>query len=166
MLIGAWLATISLGLLVAATRAGVGMPAQAWVTLVVGTAATVGVLVTWRQKNRSDNRSEWWRRATWALERTFETDSRQATLGWAMLDKLVQSPLATKDDSDIVQVVAEHAALGDGDVDVWEDEDGEESLGGEVCDVEGSEVGGVGEDDEVGDVGVEQDGPERPLEGP
>lgn len=160
MLIGAWLATISLGLLVAGTRAGVGMPAQAWVTLVVGTAATVGVLVTWRQKNRSDNRSEWWRRATWALERTFEADSRQATLGWAMLDKLVQSPLATKDDSDIVQVVAEHAALGDGDV--WEDEDGEESRDGEVC---AGEVGGVGEDDEVHD--VEQDGEdvERPVPG-
>jgi hypothetical protein len=38
------------------------MPSQAWVTLIVGTLATIGVIVTWQQKNRADRRSEWWRR--------------------------------------------------------------------------------------------------------
>ena len=90
--------------------------------MIVGGLATVGVLATWQQKNRADRRSEWWRRTTWAFERTFSTDDLQAELGWQMLDTLVRSTLATKDDSEIVQMIAEHAALsetgeegGDGD---------------------------------------------------
>jgi hypothetical protein len=51
------------------------VPAQAWVTLIVGLAATVGVLVTWRQKNTADRRSEWWRRTTWAFERSLSDNN-------------------------------------------------------------------------------------------
>ncbi|AJK81839.1 hypothetical protein ACYJ3J_11080 [Mycobacterium avium subsp. paratuberculosis] len=96
------------------------MPAQAWVTLIVGGVATIGVLVTWQQKSRADRRSEWWRRTMWAFERTFSDDDTQAELGWKMLSALVVSRLATVDDSEIVQMIAEHAALsgpedGDGD---------------------------------------------------
>lgn len=87
------------------------MPAQAWVTLIVGSVATLGVIVTWQQKNRADKRSEWWRRTQWAFERTFTTDYDQAELGWKMLSRLVGSRLATRDDSEIVQVIAEHATM-------------------------------------------------------
>ena len=80
-------------------------------TLIVGSVATVGVVVTWQQKNRADKRSEWWRRTQWTLERTFTTDYDQAGLGWKILFALVGSRLATKDDFEIVQVIAEHAAL-------------------------------------------------------
>jgi hypothetical protein len=45
-----------------------------WVTLIVGGAAAIGVILTWQQKNRADRRSEWWRRTQWAFERTFTTD--------------------------------------------------------------------------------------------
>ena len=90
----------------------VGVPAQAWVTLIVGGVATIGVIVTWQQKNRADRRSEWWRRTAWAFERTFSDDDSQAELGWKVLYTLVQSTLATADDSDIMQVIAEQAALG------------------------------------------------------
>lgn len=91
-------------------------------TLIVGGAAAIGVIVTWQQKNRADRRSEWWRRTTWAFERTFSTDDAQAGLGWKLLAALVQSKLVTKDDSDIVQVIAEHTALDD----AWqEDDDGD-----------------------------------------
>lgn len=100
------------------------MPAQAWVTLIIGGLATLGVVITWQQKNRADRRSEWWRRTTWAFERTFSTDDNQAQLGWTMLTALVGSTLATKDDTEFVQVIAEHAALGDSD---QEDDDGGES---------------------------------------
>lgn len=89
------------------------MPAQAWVTVIVGLVATGGVLVTWWQKNTADRRSEWWRRVTWAFERTFSSDDTEAALGWKMLDTLLQSKLATRGDSDIVQVIGEHTALGD-----------------------------------------------------
>jgi hypothetical protein len=36
-----------------------------------------------------------------------------AELGWKVLAKLLASQLATKTDSDVIQVIAEHAALGE-----------------------------------------------------
>ena len=87
------------------------MPAQAWVTLIVGGVAAIGVIVTWQQKNRADRRSEWWRRMTWALERTFASDGTEAEIGWKVLETLQRSRLATSDDSDIVQVVGEHTSI-------------------------------------------------------
>jgi hypothetical protein len=56
------------------------------------------VLVTWRQKNAADQRSEWWRRTARAFERS-------------LLRTLFESRLATKNDSDVVQVIAEHMTL-------------------------------------------------------
>lgn len=95
------------------------MPAQAWVTLIVGLIAIAGVLITWRQKNTADRRSEWWRRLAWAYERAFSDDPAEQELGWELINVLVASPLATKDDSDIVQVVGEliarSAAAEEGD---------------------------------------------------
>lgn len=86
------------------------MPAQAWVTLVVGGVAAIGVIVTWQQKNRADRRSEWWRRSAWAFERSFSENESQRRLGWQLWDVLGISRLATRDDSDIVQVIGERAA--------------------------------------------------------
>ncbi|WP_235673637.1 hypothetical protein [Mycolicibacter algericus] len=82
-------------------------------TLIVGGLATVGVIATWQQKNRADRRSEWWRRTTWAFERTFSDNDSQARLGWSILHTLIRSRLATVDDNDIVQVISEHAAVDD-----------------------------------------------------
>lgn len=122
-------------------------------TLLVGSAAAVGVIITWQQKNTADKRSEWWRRTAWAFERTFSaapvapaqtepplggpqappasgpaapapgpaeeaaaakaaTAQAEATLGWTVLETMMGSKLATKDDSLIVQVIAEQVALG------------------------------------------------------
>lgn len=89
------------------------MPAQAWVTLIVSGLAAVGVIVTWRQKNRADRRSEWWRRTTWPLERTFSDDGLQVGLGWEILDVLLESALVTADDAQIVQVIARRAVEGE-----------------------------------------------------
>ena len=82
--------------------------------MIVGGVAAIGVVVTWQQKHHADRRSEWWRRTAWAFERTFSGDNAQARLGWKLLDTLLRSKLATKDDSDIVHVIAVHAALGGG----------------------------------------------------
>lgn len=87
------------------------MPAQAWVQLVVGVAATLGVLVTWHQKNTADRRGEWWRRSAWAFERSFSDKKTEAELGWTLLAVLTESRLVTTSDSDVVQVIAEHVAL-------------------------------------------------------
>lgn len=89
------------------------MPAQAWVTLIVGGFAVAGVVITWQQKNRADRRSEWWKRTQWAFERTLSSDPHEARLGWDLLIMLMRSTLATGDDTDIVQVIAQHAALSE-----------------------------------------------------
>ncbi|KMO69818.1 hypothetical protein [Mycolicibacterium chlorophenolicum] len=123
------------------------MPAQAWVTLIVGLIATVGVLVTWRQKNTADRRSEWWRRTTWALELTFSDAQEQRRLGWSLLLALAASKLVTKGDSDILQAIAEHVAMeGGGD-------DGEDSRDDVLADPHHD-----GEPDEY-----EQEGPGQQL---
>lgn len=90
------------------------MPAQAWVTLLVGGVAAIGVIVTWQQKTRADRRSEWWRRSAWAFERTFGDVDNQRQLGWKVLDTLLRSTLATRDDSGIVQVISEYLAESNG----------------------------------------------------
>ncbi|MFC8281278.1 hypothetical protein [Rhodococcoides kroppenstedtii] len=54
------------------------MPAQAWVTLIVGVLAVVGVALTVRQRTRADNRAQSWQRITWCLERTVYRDTTRA----------------------------------------------------------------------------------------
>ncbi|MDD4865607.1 MAG: hypothetical protein PHQ28_00260 [Mycobacterium sp.] len=97
------------------------MPAQAWVALIVGGVAAVGAVVNWYQRNRSDRRSEWWRRTSWAYERTFSDNDEEARVGWEMLRVMVRSRLATQDDSDIVQVVGEQESLGTAEEDEYGD---------------------------------------------
>jgi len=79
------------------------------VTLIVGGVAAAGVIVSWQQKNHADKRSEWWRRTQWAFECALSSEGPRAELGWKLLRTLVASRLATRDDSDIVQLMAEHA---------------------------------------------------------
>lgn len=115
------------------------MPAQAWVTLIVGLVATVGVLVTWQQKNTADRRSEWWRRTSWALDLTFSDAQEKRQLGWSLLLALAGSKLVTKGDSDVMQAVAEHVAKGD-------DDDGEDSGEGVVADPHEDDDANLGEE--------------------
>lgn len=57
------------------------------------------VVITIRQKTDSDNRAEWWKRYTWAIER-MEQDTDSALLH---LKVLSDSPLATKTEGRIIQ---------------------------------------------------------------
>jgi hypothetical protein len=92
-----------------------GSGASTWGPLIVGALAAVGapvgVFFTLQQKGKSDNQSEWWRRTAWAFERTFSADNAEAELGWNVLATLIGSKLVTSDDSEIIQVIAEHVAL-------------------------------------------------------
>ena len=47
--------------------------------------------------------------------------------GWRVLETLVASTLATRSDSDIVQVIAEQIALGDAGTDCEQEEDHDHS---------------------------------------
>lgn len=89
------------------------MPAQAWVTLLVGLAATVGVIITWRQEQIADRRAEWWRRLSWAFDHSLSNDPDEVDFGWLMIEHLAASKLATSDDTKFFQAVAERWVSGD-----------------------------------------------------
>lgn len=91
------------------------MPAQAWTTLIVGVAAAVGVIITWRQKQNADRRAEWWRRLSWAFDHSLSQDPDEADFGWLMVDHLSRSRLATAADEEFLQAVAERWISGDND---------------------------------------------------
>lgn len=57
------------------------------------------VLVSLHQKTNSDDRSEWWKRYTWVIER-LDKDFDDALFH---LDVLADSPLATETEAQIVQ---------------------------------------------------------------
>jgi hypothetical protein len=70
-------------------------------------------------RDTADRRSEWWRRTAWAFERSLAENDAEAGLGWKLLETIVESKLATKSDTNVVQVIAEHMAL-----DEYDDEEG------------------------------------------
>lgn len=82
-------------------------------TLVVGIVGIAGVLVTLYQRDRADRRSEWWRRATWAVERTFSEIEEEAATGFAVLAVLVQSDLITATEREMVAALAQQALQAD-----------------------------------------------------
>lgn len=103
----AWLGTVIVLATLIVMAFLIDMPAQAWVTLVVGVVATGGVLLSWRQKFDSDRRAEWWRRISWSFDHVLSGDAEREAFGWVVLDHLAKSTLATKDDADLFQTVAE-----------------------------------------------------------
>lgn len=80
--------------------------AQITAPFLAAAAAVGGVSVTVRQKDRSERRSEWWRRATWALDRTRGSEAEEIEIGWSVLDGLARSGLATATEEAIVEELA------------------------------------------------------------
>lgn len=60
-------------------------------------AAVIGGF-TLRQRARADDRSEWWRRAQWALDRALDDRPSTKALGLATLEVLARSTLAHADE--------------------------------------------------------------------
>ncbi|MBT8159962.1 hypothetical protein KKI43_05835 [Arthrobacter sp. GN70] len=71
-------------------------------------AASVGLL-TLRQKARSDNRSEWWRRAQWALDACLSRSRSEAEMGQRAIDILGRSELASHEELALLRVGTEDA---------------------------------------------------------
>ena len=86
------------------------MPAQAWVTLIVGVLAVVGVALTVRQRTVADKRAQAWQRITWCLERTTSSDSDEVALGWDIYSTVTDSPLITRTEEDVLLAVTARAA--------------------------------------------------------
>jgi flagellar biogenesis protein FliO len=73
-------------------------------------AALVGLL-TLRQKARADDRSEWWRRAQWALDASLSRSRSEAEMGQKAIEILGQSELASREDLALLKVGTEDALL-------------------------------------------------------
>ncbi|WP_328813566.1 hypothetical protein [Rhodococcus sp. NBC_00297] len=85
------------------------MPAQAWVTLIVGVLAVVGVALTIRQRTVADKRAQAWDRITWCLDHTLSKDDDEAELGWDVYATVTDSPLITKTEEAVLVAVADRA---------------------------------------------------------
>ncbi len=73
----------------------------------------VGVRWTLHQKDESERRTEWWRRMTWALDRTQSDKDREARVGWMILGELLDSDLATPTEVAFIDLLAREAAQVD-----------------------------------------------------
>jgi hypothetical protein len=89
------------------------VPAQAWITLVLGVVGFAGVIAGIVQRTLADRRAEWWRRATWAVDHTLSKDLDAQIVGFDVLIKLQSSRLATRPDRDLFANWALPVALGD-----------------------------------------------------
>jgi hypothetical protein len=89
------------------------VPAQAWITLVVGVVGFAGVIAGIVQRTYADRQAEWWRRATWAVDHTLSVDVDTQMVGFDVLAKLQSSRLATRSDRDLFAEWATPVAFGD-----------------------------------------------------
>lgn len=100
-------------------------PAPWWLTVLVGACTVAGSFLVVRiwprrahrsaaeQRERASARAEWFRRFRWAAELTLQPEPAAQTAGFAALDVLAESELASKDDVNLlaaVQAAADIAA--------------------------------------------------------
>lgn len=85
------------------------MSASLWLVaapFLAAAMALTGVWLTMRQKERSERRAEWWRRVTWAIERTNDANITVSRMAGAILVSLMVSPLATESERDLIEAIA------------------------------------------------------------
>lgn len=68
------------------------------------------------QKTDADHSQQWWARYEWAQALRRDPDPKEQALGWAHLDILSVSPLATHTEQDFIQLMALHRMTGDNGV--------------------------------------------------
>ena len=87
----------------------------------------VGFWLVWKtlaQKTDSDKRSEWWRRFSWAVDKTESDNEETLVAAWEVLALLGASELATDSEQDIIDSLTfwqDNATL-DSDVEVGDNE--------------------------------------------
>ena len=96
-------------------------------TLVVATVALYVGLRTIRQRDLADRRDQWWKRFVWATELTRDDDPATQDLGLDVLELLVRSELAGREELEILEAGLTAALVERSDVldDGWEGEDDE-----------------------------------------
>lgn len=91
-------------------------------TLVVATVALYVGLRTIRQRDRADRRDHWWTRFAWAIALTRSDDPAEQDLGLDVLELLVSSSLAGREELEILDAGLTAALVRREDVldDGWE----------------------------------------------
>lgn len=94
-----------------------GMTETGWIDalsrlgpVATGVAALVALAVgiaTVRQRDRADQRDQWWKRAQWALELTLSPHDELARRGFAVLGHLARSDLAAEDEKQLLHAFGE-----------------------------------------------------------
>lgn len=90
-----------------------GVWLKEWSPVIAGLApvATFGVVMVafraYQQRLEADRRSEWWKRAQWAIDASFNEDPQRRLTGLVILNELRASSLATAEDQKLFGVVAE-----------------------------------------------------------
>ena len=82
-------------------------------TLVIGAVAAGIAVGTLIQRRRSDARSEWWRRAEWALDARIHANSEMNRNGKSMLTALLSSKLAGKEERKFIREVTTPPPVAD-----------------------------------------------------
>ncbi|MFH5879843.1 hypothetical protein [Arthrobacter sp. NA-172] len=77
--------------------------------LVAAIVAAVVGLLSLRQKARADDRSEWWRRAQWALDASLSRSRSEAEMGQRAIGLLGRSELASPEELALLKVGTEDA---------------------------------------------------------
>ncbi|SNS86578.1 hypothetical protein [Rhodococcoides kyotonense] len=86
------------------------MPAQTWITLIIGVFGVAGVIGTIRQRTVADARAQAWQRITWCLDRTVRDNTNEVELGWRLYSTLTRSKLITPTEQEVLTEAAEFAA--------------------------------------------------------
>ncbi|ROS74346.1 hypothetical protein [Cellulomonas sp. PhB143] len=82
------------------------------------TAASLAAWIAWRtlrQRDEADRRSEWWRRAQWAVDKSLSSEANVKEVGEAAMRMLIDSPLADKGEAELLKafVVDDNDSLPD-----------------------------------------------------
>lgn len=83
--------------------------------IATGLAATVALVVgvaTVRQRDRADQREQWWRRAQWALDLTLSDSPTRARRGFALMSYLSETSLAGGDERAMMQALEKQGLSG------------------------------------------------------
>ncbi len=70
------------------------------------------------QREKAASREEWFRRLQWAHSLTLSNDERSRSAGFAVLQALADSELATPEDEDLLWALNDNAALDEAEVDL------------------------------------------------
>ena len=82
------------------------------VPVIAATLVLWGVLLTIRQKNRTDRKEQWWKRVQWAADAVASTDDRKRCMGMSMLTALIATAAVVEsDDVRLLQAIIDQVDL-------------------------------------------------------